>query len=96
MPDEEKSGFVDRMIQGLLQQALGGVRKTAERFAKRIVRMIAMALAGVAVSVLGIAFTAIGLVKLLSNLVPNWLAWIWVGIVLILVGIVCLQQARIK
>lgn len=96
MPDEEKSGFVDRMIQGLLRQALSGVRKSAERFAKRIVRLIAMALAGVAMAVLGVAFLSIGFVRILSTLVPNWLAWMWVGVVLILVGIVCFQQSRIK
>jgi hypothetical protein len=47
-----------------------------------------MALAGVTIAVLGIAFLAVGAVKWFSILMPNWLAWSIVGFILLLIGVV--------
>jgi len=46
-----------------------------------------MVLAGVAIIVVGIAFLALGLVKWFANLMPSWLAWLIVGVVLFLIGL---------
>jgi len=62
--------------------------KGAERFLKRMLRMVVMALAGVVIAVLGVAFLAVGAVKWFSILMPNWLAWAIVGVILLLLGIV--------
>jgi type VI protein secretion system component VasK len=56
--------------------------------------MVVMALAGVVVAVVGVAFLAVGAVKLFSFLMPNWLAWAIVGIILILVGIILALARR--
>lgn len=88
MPEDEKPTFIERLILLVLRRTLGGVLKSAERFVKRALRMVAMALAGVIIAVLGVAFLAVGAVKLFSILMPNWLAWAIVGIILLLVGIV--------
>jgi hypothetical protein len=88
LPDRDKSSFVDRVIQLGLGRILDGVAKSADRFVKRALRMVALALAGVSMVVMGIAFLAVGAVKWFSILMPNWLAWSVVGIVLLLIGVV--------
>jgi hypothetical protein len=88
LPEDEKPTFIERLVLLVLRRTLGGVVKSAERFVKRALRMVAMALAGVIIAVLGVAFLAVGAVKWFSILMPNWLAWAIVGIILLLVGIV--------
>ena len=87
MPEQEKSTFLERIIMMIIRQSLGGVVKTIERFIKRTLRIAAMVLAGVVIAVLGVAFLAVGAVKWLSNIMPNSVAWAFVGIVLLLVGL---------
>ena len=70
-----------------MKQALGNVRKSVERYVKRIIRLVAMVLAGTVIAVMGIGFAAFGMVKWLSNLMPGWLAWLIVGLFLFVVGI---------
>ncbi len=71
----------------VLREALGGIVKPAERLAKRVARAVGLILAGVVISVLGIAFLAVGAVKWLAILMPVWLAWFLVGIILFLAGV---------
>ena len=88
MSEEDKPTLVERIVLLVLRRTVGGVIKGAERFLKRMLRMVVMALAGVTIAVLGIAFLAVGAVKWFSMLMPNWLAWAIVGIVLLLVGVI--------
>ena len=69
-----------------MHEALGGIAKPAERFVKRLARADGMILAGIVVAVIGIAFVAVAAVKWLSGLMPAWLAWVLVGIILLLLG----------
>ena len=75
-------------MQLVLRQTVGGLAKGAERFLKRMLRMVAMALAGVTIAVLGVAFFAVGAVKWFSILMPSWLAWAIVGVILLLLGVI--------
>ena len=50
----------------MLREALGGIAKPAERLAKRVARVVGLILAGIVISVLGIAFLAVGAVKWLD------------------------------
>jgi hypothetical protein len=86
LPEHEKPNFIERLILTVIRQSLGGVAKTAEKFIKRMVRLAVMALAGAVIAVLGVAFIAIGAVKWFSILMPSWLAWAIVGVVLLLLG----------
>jgi hypothetical protein len=88
LPEHEKPTFIERLVLLVLRQTIGGVAKSVERFIKRVLRMIAMVLAGVVIAVLGVAFLAVGAVKWFSILMPTWLAWALVGIILLLVGVV--------
>jgi hypothetical protein len=78
---------LERLARLVLREALGGVAKSAERLAKRVARAVGLILAGVVISVLGIAFLAVGAVKWLAILMPSWLAWVLVGIILLLLGV---------
>lgn len=78
---------MERLARLVLREALGGIAKPVERLAKRVARAVGLILAGVVISVLGIAFLAIGAVKWLAILMPVWLAWLLVGIILFLAGI---------
>ncbi len=71
----------------VLGRALGGIGKSVERFVKRTLRLAGLALAGVVITILGVAFLAIGAVNWLALLMPSWLAWLIVGIVLFLLGL---------
>ena len=70
----------------ILREALGGVVKPAERFVKRLARLVGLILAGIVIALIGIGFVSVGAVKWLNALMPSWLAWIIVGIMLLLIG----------
>jgi uncharacterized membrane protein YqhA len=88
LPEEDKPTLIEKLVLLVLRQTLGRVLKSAERFVKRTLRMIAMALAAVIIAVLGVGFLAVGAVKWFSILMPSWLAWTIVGLILLLVGVV--------
>jgi len=96
LPERDKSTFLERVIQLVLGRILAGVTKSAERFVKRALRMVVMALMGVTIAVLGIAFLAVGAVKWFSILMPNWLAWSIVGIIMLLLGAVLVLATLIS
>ncbi len=87
MPEKEKPTLIERLAQLILREALGGITKPAERFAKRIARSVGLILAGIVISLIGVAFLAVGVVRWLSALMPSWLAWLIVGIFLVMMGI---------
>jgi len=88
LPEEEKSTLIERLILLVVRQTFGGIAKSAERFVKRALRWASLALAGVVIAVLGIAFLAVGTVKWFALLMPSWLAWFIVGMILLLIGLV--------
>ncbi len=87
MSDKEKRPLIERLLRVGLREAFGGIAKPSERLAKRVARAVGLILAGITISVLGIAFLAVGAVKWLSLMMPNWLAWSLVGLILFLLGI---------
>jgi hypothetical protein len=88
LPEKDSSSLLERLARLVLREALGGIAKPAERLAKRVARVVGLILAGIVISVLGIAFLAVGAVKWLAILMPSWLAWLMVGIILFLVGVI--------
>ena len=87
MAEKEKHPIIEKFARLFLKEALSGFAKPAERLAKRVARGIGLILAGLVIAVLGIAFVAVGAVKWLALLMPGWLAWLLVGIILVLLGI---------
>lgn len=87
MTEKEKAPLAERLARLVLREALSGITRPAEKLAKRIARAVGLVLAGIVISVLGVAFLAVGAVKWLTLLMPGWLAWLMVGIILFLVGV---------
>jgi hypothetical protein len=87
LPEKETSNLFEKLARLVLREVLGGIAKPAERLAKRVARAVGLILAGLVISVLGIAFLAVGAVRWLAILMPAWLAWVLVGIILFLVGV---------
>jgi hypothetical protein len=88
LPDRDKSTLAEKLTQVVIGRIVGGVAESARRFVKRAVRIVVLALVAVTMALLGIVFLAIGAVKWFSILMPSWLAWSVVGIILLLLGVV--------
>jgi len=88
LSEREKRSVVEKLAETALQRLAGGVRKSVERFVKRMVKLITLAIAGTVIALLGLGFLAVGVVKWFSTLMPSWLAWLVVGLVLLLLGLV--------
>lgn len=88
MPEQDKANLIERIILVVVRQAFGGIAKNAERFVKRSLRWLSLALAGVVLAILGVGFLAVGAVKWFTLIMPGWLAWTIVGIILLLLGLV--------
>ncbi|HYB67761.1 MAG TPA: phage holin family protein [Candidatus Acidoferrales bacterium] len=93
MPESEKPTLAERLAKLILREALGGIAKPVEHFVKRLVRSVALILGGIVIAVIGIAFVAVGAVRWLSTLMPTWLAWAIVGIILMLIGVTVTSTA---
>ena len=93
MPESEKTTLVEKLVRLILREALGGVVKPAERFIKRLVRSVALILGGIVIALIGIAFVGVGAVRWLTTLMPTWLAWAIVGIILLLIGVTVTTMA---
>lgn len=87
MPEPEKPALAEKLVKLILRETLGGVAKPVEHFVKRLVRSVALIMGGIVIAVIGIAFVAVGAVRWLSTLMPTWLAWAIVGIMLLLIGV---------
>ena len=86
MPEPERSELAKKLIKFILREAFGGAAKPIEGFVKGLARSVALILAGVVIAVIGLGFVSVGAVRWLSGLMPSWLAWVIVGIILLLVG----------
>ena len=75
MSDDEKS-FVEKIFQEILRRTLGKLSESIERSIKRAIRLAAMAFGGIIIALLGLTFLTVGIIKWLTLLMPNWLAWI--------------------
>lgn len=88
MPEREKPSLLEALVRAIIERALGGLNRYVERIMKRILRVAGLYIAGLVVSLAGLIFLAIGVVKWLAMIVPSWLAWLIVGLVMFLLGVV--------
>ena len=72
---------------------MGTVTKYVERVVRRVLRLAGLYMAGLLIAIIGLIFLAIGVVKWLALIVPSWLAWLMVGIVMLLLGVVFVLAA---
>ena len=88
MSENEKPKFADRLVRSILRRVTDTLYESIDRYFKKFIRSLAMIVGGIAIALFGAIVVAIGIIKWLSNIMPAWLSWIIVGIVLLLVGIV--------
>jgi putative superfamily III holin-X len=93
LPEPEKPALAEKLVKLILREALSGVVKPVESFVKRLVRSIGLILGGIVIALIGIAFVSVGAVRWLSALMPTWLAWVIVGIMLLLIGVTVTSMA---
>ena len=95
MSEDSKSSLVETIVRTFAQRIMGTVTKYAERAVKRALRLAALYAVAILVAIIGLVFSAIGVVKWLAMVVPSWLAWLIVGIVMLLVGVVIVLAASL-
>jgi len=88
MPEDEKPSIIEVLLRAVAQRALGFLNRYVDRAVKRALRMAGLYMAGLVIALIGIIFLATGIVKWLAMIIPSWLAWTIVGIVLLLWGMV--------
>jgi hypothetical protein len=88
MPEDEKPSIIEALVRAIAQRALGFLNRYVDRAVKRALRMAGLYMAGLVIALIGIIFLATGIVKWLAMMIPSWLAWTIVGIVLLLWGMV--------
>jgi len=95
MSEDAKSSLIETIVRTLAQRTMGTVTKYVERAIKRTLRLAGLYAAGILVAIIGLVFWAIGVVKWLAMIVPSWLAWVIVGMVMLLVGVVIVLAASL-
>jgi uncharacterized membrane protein YidH (DUF202 family) len=88
MPEDEKPSIIEALVRAIAQRALGFLNRYVDRAVKRALRMAGLYMTGLVIALIGIIFLATGIVKWLAMIIPSWLAWTIVGIVLLLWGTV--------
>jgi uncharacterized protein involved in cysteine biosynthesis len=93
MPESDKSSLLETLVRAVAQRTVGAVTKYVERVVRRALRLAGLYAAGLLIAIIGLIFLAIGVVKWLAMIVPSWLAWLMVGIVMLLLGVVFVLAA---
>jgi len=93
MSETSKSSLLETMVRAVAQRAMGTVTKYVERVVRRVLRLAGLYIAGLLIAIIGSIFLAIGVVKWLATIVPSWLAWLIVGIIMLLLGVVFVLAA---
>jgi len=74
---------------------MGTVTKYIERIVRRALRLAGLYAAGLLIAIIGLIFLAIGVVKWFAVIMAPWLAWLIVGIIMLVVGAVFLGAASL-
>jgi len=93
MSETSKSSLLETIVRAVAQRTMGTVTKYIERVVRRVLRLAGLYVAGLLIAIIGLIFLAIGVVKWLAMIVPSWLAWLIVGIIMLLLGVVFVLAA---
>jgi putative flippase GtrA/xanthosine utilization system XapX-like protein len=78
--------FIQQIIDALLDEIKASVRGYASKLLRNVVKLLVLSVVAVTFVAVGFIFILIGIVKLLSETMPVWLAWGLVGLVAVLIG----------
>jgi uncharacterized protein involved in cysteine biosynthesis len=93
MSETSKSTLLETIVRAVAQRTMGSVTKYVERVVRRVLRLAGLYVTGLLITIIGSIFLAIGVVKWLATIVPSWLAWLIVGIIMLLLGVVFVLAA---
>ena len=93
MSESGKSSLLETLVRAVARRTMGTVTKYVERVVRRLLRLAGLYAVGLVIAIIGLIFLAIGVVKWLAMIVPSWLAWLMVGIVMLLLGVVFVLAA---
>ena len=93
MSEDNKPSLIETIVRAVAQRAMGAVGKYVERVVRRVLRLAGLYAAGLLIAIIGLVFLAVGVVKWLAMIVPSWLAWLMVGIIMLLLGLVFVLTA---
>lgn len=96
MPEHRESSILDRLFNIIFREVFAELRGYLQKQMRRFFRIALLCFLGAALAAGGLLFLALGFVKYLSLLMPSWLAWILVGLIVFFLGIVLAMVARIK
>ena len=89
------SGLLSSFFQSILNRLRENVQDQLETAAKRLLKIVAIALAGLTFLLLGLVYLTIGLTQYLATVFgSNALAYGIVGLFLVLIGIIILLLAN--
>ena len=86
--------IVDHLLDPLLEEAEKAIRKRVDKYVQEITRTILIAMVGAVMLAGGIIFILIGATKYLSTIMPSWLAWGLIGIIMALTGTIAFMSVR--
>ena len=93
MSEDNKPSLIETIVRAVAQRTMGTVGKYVERVVRRVLRLAGLYAAGLLIAIIGLVFLAVGVVKWLAMIVPSWLAWLMVGIIMLLLGLVFVLTA---
>jgi uncharacterized membrane protein HdeD (DUF308 family) len=95
MSESSKSSLLETIFRAVAQRTMGTVTKYIERIVRRALRLAGLYAAGLLIAIIGLIFLAIGVVKWFAVIMAPWLAWLIVGIIMLVVGTVFLGAASL-
>ena len=93
MSENNKPSLIETIVRAVAQRTMGAVTKYVEHVVRRVLRLAGLYAAGLLIAIIGLVFLAVGVVKWLAMIVPSWLAWLMVGIIMLLLGLVFVLAA---
>lgn len=93
MAQSTKKGWKDRLFGVLREQLQKAIIAGIRRSLMRLLRIIVLALIGTIILAAGAVFLWIGFYYYLSSFLEPWIAWLMVGLISMLLGLVLLLAA---
>ena len=90
MPKDFLNAILKKISSSILAEAQEAVGSYVKDKIKRALKIIAAALTAVILLATGVIFVCVGLIRYLSSIVPPWSAWIFVGIIVGMIGFLLL------
>jgi hypothetical protein len=84
----------EQVFDPMMDEFEAAIRKRVDSYMKEITKMFLVSIVGAVFVAGGLLFLFIGIIKLLSTLMPNWVAWAIVGIMMALIGALAFMSMR--